>query len=44
MIKEASSYFESNDDEILKINYYCFSSNDKANKYLNNYLNVILFK
>ncbi|MEI3326125.1 MAG: hypothetical protein V8R64_06565 [Thomasclavelia sp.] len=40
MIKEASSYFESNDDEILKINYYCFSSNDKANKYLNNYLNV----
>lgn len=44
MIKESYSYFESNDDNALKINYYCFSSNNKAKKNLKNYLNNNNFK
>lgn len=39
MIKEAYSYFDNNDDLALKTNYYRFSSNSKAKKYLNNFLN-----
>lgn len=44
MVKESYSYFESNDDNALKINYYCFSSNNKTKKYLKNYLNNSSFK
>ena len=43
-INEFYSYFENNDDEALKINYYRFDTNKKANKNLDNYLKTNNYK
>ncbi|WP_279159859.1 DUF2812 domain-containing protein [Thomasclavelia cocleata] len=44
LINEFYSYFENNDDEALKINYYRFDSHKKANKNLDNYLKTNNYK
>lgn len=40
LIDKSYSYFETNNDQSLKINYYYFSSKQKAQNYLENYLSV----
>lgn len=40
LIDKSYSYFETNNDQSLKINYYYFSSKHKAQNYLENYLSV----
>ncbi|MFQ8706916.1 MAG: DUF2812 domain-containing protein [Thomasclavelia sp.] len=44
LINKSYSYFESNDENALKINYYRFNSNEKANKNLDNYLKTNNYK
>lgn len=44
LIKESYSYFESNDNQALIVNYYRFNSNEKANKNLDNYLKTNNYK
>ena len=40
LINKSYSYFETNNEQNLKINYYYFSSNQKAQDYLENYMNI----
>lgn len=40
LINKSYSYFETNNEQSLKINYYYFSSNQKAQDYLENYLSI----